>query len=323
MGWASTNVGRNAGPGIPYENPENKNRLIAMTPPWIRAKLLLAASLPLLLFLSGCSMNRLAVIGAEPILAGGQAAMYRETDLKLARDAMPAQLVLIQGLLQEDPHNPRLLLYAARGFYGYTFGFVEDHDRRRASKLYERCFHYGLAALREEGLDLDPQRAQQQQVQAAVARLGRSAVPALFWTASCWAKWIDMNRDDPARIAELGRTAVLMRRVLKLDEGYFHGGADLFFGVYYGGRPPMLGGDYRKARRYFERAERISDGKLFLVDVLYAEYLARQTQNRALFEKKLHSVLSRPADEVPDLALFNRIAQAKARRLLAHEKDYF
>ncbi|HDK02654.1 MAG TPA: hypothetical protein ENG84_02215, partial [Gammaproteobacteria bacterium] len=55
----------------------------------------------------------------------------------------------------------------------------------------------------------------------------------------------------------------------------------------------------------------------------YAEYLARQTQNRALFEKKLRSVLSRPADEVPDLALFNRIAQAKARRLLAHEKDYF
>lgn len=293
-----------------------------MNPTWIRSEILLAAAL-LLLLLSGCSMNRLTVMGAEPLLAGGQAAMYRETDLQLARDAMPAQLTLIQGLLQDDPHNERLLIYAARGFYGYSFGFVENKDPRRASRLYDRCFHYGLRALREEGLTLDPLRAQQQQVQAAVAHLGRAAVPGLFWTASCWAKWIDMNRGNPARAAELGRTAVLMRRVLQLDQGYFHGGADLFFGVYYGSRPPMLGGNYRKARKFFERAQAITHGKLFLVDVLYAKYLAVQTQDRKEFERKLKSVLSRPPDAVPDLALFNRIAQVKARRLLAHEKDYF
>ena len=147
---APTSVGRTP-TRESHARTANKNRPIVMSPARMRSRLLLAASLPFLLFLSGCSMNRLAVIGAEPILAGGQAAMYRETDLELARDAMPAQLTLIQGLLQEEPHNPRLLLYAARGFYGYTFGFVEDHNRRRASNLYERCFHYGLAALREIG----------------------------------------------------------------------------------------------------------------------------------------------------------------------------
>lgn len=294
-----------------------------MNPDWIRSEWLLAAAAVLLMLLSGCSMNRLAVIGAEPILAGGQAAMYRETDLQLARDAMPAQLSLIRGLLQDDPHNTRLLLYAARGFYGYAFGFVEDRDPRRASRLYERCFRYGLRALRAEGLGLDPLDARQQPVRAAVDRLGRASVPALFWTASCWAKWIDMNRDDPVRASELGRTAVLMHRVLKLDEGYFHAGADLFFGVYYGSRPPMLGGNYAKSREYFRRAQRLTHGRLLLVDVLYAKYLAVQTQDRALFARKLHAVLAADPDTVPDLALFNRIAQVKARRLLAKEGDYF
>lgn len=292
--------------------------------PQLRSVLILLSG-PLLfpLLLAGCSMGQLVARGASPILAGGMASMYQETDLELAREAMPAQLKLMEALLHEAPKNRKLLLYTAQGFYGYAFGFVEDENPRRASGFYHRCFRYALTALRGEGLDLDPQRAQQQDVSAAVARLGRPAVPALFWTASCWAKWIDMNRDRPARVAELGRVVVLMRRVLALDERYFYGGADLFFGVYYSSRPPMLGGDYTKAREYFARAEKVSGGSFYLADVLYAQYLARQTLDQKVFEERLRGVLARSPDRYPDIALLNLIAQEKARFLLAHEKEYF
>lgn len=283
----------------------------------------LAALLILGLWLSGCSTGRLIARGAEPVLAGGMVAMNRETDLSLARQAMPAQLKLIEGLLQEDPRNATLQLYAAQGFYGYAYAFVEDRHPRQASGLYERCYHHALVALHVAGLEIDPQHSQQQAVEHAVARLGKPAVPALFWTASCWAKWIDMNRDSPLRASEIGRVAALMHRVLQLDEPYYHAGADLFFAVYYSSRPPMLGGDYRKARHYFRRAKQLTHDRFYLVDVLYAQYLARQTMDRSAFEARLHSVLDRSADAYPDLSLLNHVAQAKARWLLAREKDYF
>jgi hypothetical protein len=137
---------------------------------------------------------------------------------------------------------PICSLQAAQGFYGYA-GFVEDEDNRRASALYRRGWEHARHALAASGVQGDLAAMTTDELRRQLAGLSRHDVPALFWTASCWAKWIDMNRNDPARIADMGKAAALMERVLALDENYYHGGAHLFFGVYYGARPPMLGGD--------------------------------------------------------------------------------
>ncbi|MDH3514033.1 MAG: TRAP transporter TatT component family protein, partial [Gammaproteobacteria bacterium] len=196
------------------------------------------------LILGACSMGQMVARSSLSILDSGNIAMNRETDLELARAAIPANLKLIEGLILELPDNADLRLQAAQGFYGYAYGFIEDEDTQRASGLYRRGLEHALHVLSSAGLVADRADLPQNEFERRLASLDRSAVPALFWSASCWAKWIDMNRDDPARIAEMGKAAALMTRVLELDENYYHGGAHLFFGIYYGAKPVMFGGNF-------------------------------------------------------------------------------
>lgn len=283
--------------------------------------------LPLVLLLpwllAACTPAQLVVRGSQPLLAGGITAMNRETDLALARAAMPANLKMLEGMLVKDPHNHTLRLYAAEGFYGYSFGFVEPEDPQRAAALYRRCYDHARQALQQDGLALDPAGAAPQALRQAVAKLGKPAVPALFWTASCLGKWIDLNRDKVAGIAGLGNAATLMQRVLELDDTFYHAGPDLFFGVYYGGRPPLLGGDYARSAQYFQRAQEVNHHRLLLVDLLRAQYLYRQQLDRAAFHRALQHVLDTPAGRYPELALINGIARAHARQLLQYENEWF
>jgi hypothetical protein len=263
------------------------------------------------------------VRSSQTILDSGIEAMNRESDLQLARAAVPANIKLIEGMLIEDPGNTLLRLYAAEGFYGFSYGFIEDEDRARASLLYRRCYEHARLALQQAGLSLDPERTGTEQLAEAVARLDSRAVPALFWTASCLGKWIDLNRDDVRGIAGFGNAAALMQGVIKHDDDYYHGGAHMFFGVYYGARPPMLGGDFTRSARHFTRANEINGQKLLLVDLLKAEYLYRQQLDRRSFHDTLQKILDAPEDLYPEMALANAIARRKAVDLLAHEDEWF
>lgn len=279
--------------------------------------------LALALVLTGCSMNKIVVRSSAPMLDGGIVAMNHETDRVLAGNAMPASIKMLEGMIELDPGNAKLNEYAAQGFYGYTYGYVDDDDKSRASALYRRGFDHAQQALRTNGLKLDILSTPQQELEIAVAKLDRNALPGLFWGASCLAKWIDMNRTDPATMAHLGKAAVMMQKVLQLDEGYYYGGAHLFFGVYYGAVAPMFGGNYPRAKEHFARAHEITGGKLLIGDVLYAQYLARQMQDQKVFHDKLTAVINAPDDLYPEMALVNVIAKHKARMLLNMEKEWF
>ena len=280
----------------------------------------LALLLPLL---AACSMGQMVARSSTSILDGSIAAMDRETDLALAEAAMPANLKLIEGLINEDPGNLELLASAAQGFYGYAFGFVELKDQRRAEALYARGFEFGRRGLERLGVTLDFHSALPDEVERAVARLGDEAVPLLFWTASCWAKQIDLNRDDPARLAEISATERLMHRILELQPDYYYGGVHLFYGVYFGSRAPMLGGDFARSEQEFARASAVTRGKLLLVDVLQAEYLERQRLDQQRFRQLLTRVVDTPPGSFPEMALANQIARARAQYLLNTESEWF
>lgn len=276
------------------------------------------------LLLGGCSMNQLVVRSSMGLMEESIRAMHRETDLELARDAMPANLKMLEGMIEADPGNVRLRVHAAEGYYGYSFAFVETHDPSRAAGLYARCRDYGAAALAGTGFSHELTGTPLRQLEQALQQTDASQVPALFWTASCWAKQIDLNRDDPRSIAGLGRAAALMQRVLELDPDYYHGGPHLFFGVYYGSRPPMLGGDPDRAREHFKAARASSDGRLLLGSVLQAEFLDRQLMDREAFRERLTGVLNTAvADDPPQLTFINQVARERARWLLTHEDEWF
>lgn len=273
--------------------------------------------------LGGCSTSQLIARGAAPLIDNGMIVMNRETDLEMARASIPPNLEMIEALLLADPGNTAYQLQAAMGYYGYAAGFVEDVDPDRATALYRRAMNHAIVALSAQGVSAAMLAGDPAQLDAALARLDVRAVPALFWTASSWGKWIEHQLDEPARVAELPRVEALMRRVLALDETYYHGGAHLFFGVYYGGRAPMFGGDFERAARHFDQAARISQNRLLLVDVYRAQYLYRQMGDREAFHAALTRVIDAPVSTDPDLNLANAIAKKKAGRLLAQEDMLF
>ena len=177
--------------------------------------------------------------------------------------------------------------------------------------------------MRAFGVDIDLTNASTDEIDQAVAGLGRKAVPALFWTASCWAKRIDLNRTEPALVAQLASTERLMHRVRELEPGYYYGGVHLFYGVYYGSRAPVLGGNFEKSEQNFARANAVTNGKLLMVNVLQAEYLERQRLDQQHFHQLLTGVVDNPVGSFPEMALANQIARARARHLLEQEADWF
>lgn len=274
-------------------------------------------------WLGACSMGQMVARTSVTIMDGAIDAMNRETDLTLAEAALPANIKLIEGLIVEDPKNPALLASAAQGLYGYAFGFTELRDRARANALYVRGVAYGFRALQSLGVSIDLRTASVDAIDKALSRLGKKAVAPLFWTASCWAKQIDLNRTDPARIAELASTERLMHRVRQLDPDYFAGSVYGYYGVYYGSRAPMFGGNFRLADENFSAARAVTEGRLLIFDVLQAEYLERQRLDRARFHSLLESVVDTPVGTFPEMALINQIARVRARYLLGQEEEWF
>ncbi|MEQ1592283.1 MAG: TRAP transporter TatT component family protein [Thiobacillaceae bacterium] len=272
--------------------------------------------------LGGCSMSQLVARSSLGLIDAGVRSMNQETDLELARAAIPANLKLTESLITELPGDRSLRIAAAQGFYGYAFGFIEDDAPERASLLYKRGLDHALAGLAAAGVQINLLDASVEEVSRSVAALDKQTVPELFWTASNWAKWIDLNRNDPARIADLAKTERLMQRVLELDPDYYFGSPHLFFGVYYGSRPPMLGGDFAKSALHFDQAAARSHKHWLIVEVLRAQFLLRQMDDRAAFHEHLSQVLA-TEDSPPEMALVNAIARAKAQRLLSQEEDLF
>jgi hypothetical protein len=281
------------------------------------------AFLLLSIMTAGCSTSQIVVRGAMPLMDGGLEAMNRETDLELARDAIPATLKMLEGMSIGDPGNATLRVYLAQGFYGYGYSFVEQEAPERAVALYTRCLEHAQAALDSLGFAVDIEAAPLDALETALTDATARQVPALFWSASCMAKRTDMSRTDPRSIAQLARAASVMQRVLALDENHYHGGPHLFFGVYYGSRAPMFGGDPARSAQHFDRARAATAGKLLMADVLQAEFLDRQQLDRAAFHDRLSAVMNAPDDLFPEMAFANRVARQRAQYLLTKEAEWF
>jgi hypothetical protein len=274
------------------------------------------------LLATACSMDRMLVKSSVPLIESGVEALNHETDLELAEDSIPANLNMLLGMIKIDPENAQLHTFAAQAFYGLAYGFNEDSHPERASDFYLRGTQHGITALEANGSGqlLDSTIAE---FETSVSKMGKNDVAAMFWAASCWAKWIDMNRDDPEAIAQLSRATALMQRVIDLDDTFYYGGAHMFFGVYYGSRAPSIGGNFEKSKKHFDRAREITDGRLLIPDLLQAQYLARQQFDQEQFHQLLNGIIEAPDDLMPELALQNQIAKRKAAALLKKEQEWF
>jgi tetratricopeptide (TPR) repeat protein len=277
----------------------------------------------ILVFISGCSINRMAIRRAAGMIEIGMSAVYEEEDLELAKVSIEANLKLLEVLLKNDPENDRLKLLLAQGYGSYALGFVEDVDKERAKYFYLKGRNYALEVLKKNKILAKKINQSLQDWEKGLEKTDRKWVPALFWSAFNWGGYINLSLDNPRAIFDLGKVEAMMRRVVELDESYYFAGAHLFLGSMAGARPKLLGGDPEKAKSHFERAIQLTDGRFLMTYVYYAKYYAIQTLNEEKFDELVHHVLDARLDILPEYKLINQIAKKKAEMLLRSKSDIF
>jgi hypothetical protein len=294
----------------------------------------------LCLLLAGCGdfMVNMTVDSTAPVLKRASASFDAESDVALAREALPGNLKTIDGFLAARPENADLLELTALGYVQYAFGFLEDDlemlksdDPRRpalvarCTDLYDRAYDIGLrqVALDRAEVRVIAREGRLDALAPALSRVGKDAVPGLNWAGLALASSINLHRDDIGRVAELPRAMALLERAYQLDRGYYNYNAALSLAVIYSSQAKAVGGDPDRARALFEEVIRQTGGRYLMAQVLYARYYATVTLDRPLYEKTLKQVLATPGSIWPEQRLANELARRRAARYLSLADDLF
>ncbi len=290
--------------------------------------------LPLLLvLLSGCSIKKMAINKLGDALSGSGTGFASDDDPELVKAAVPFSLKLIESLLAESPQHKGMLLAACSGFTQYSFAFVnqdadelEDTDiaaatrmRVRAKRLYLRARGYGLRGLEVKHAGFE--QALRKNPKAAVKSATASDVPLLYWTAAAWGSAISVSKDDPALVSDQIIVEALIDRALELDEDFDRGAIHGVLISYEMARQGVTGDPALRSKKHFDRAMKLSGGKLASPLVSFAESVSVQNQNRAEFQALLDQALAINPDAVPESRLQNLVAQRRARWLLSRVDD--
>lgn len=272
--------------------------------------------------LSACSFNSFTSHISSLFIESSIASLNTEKDLIKAKQQLSENITLLEKMLNIDKNNKNLHIYTAQAYYSYAFAFIEDNNKHDALALYYQSYLHATAALATHNISREQLKGKSPQLKNIIHSLNKEASDALFWTAVSWAKIIEINQPNILLLAQLHKTAILMKQVTKLDRSYHLGGPDLFFAVYYGSRPGILGGNDYLSKKHFNRARKFNKNRLLIVDYLQAKYLNGRTYGEKKLNQNLHRIINTPDNLYPEQALMNAVAKQKAFNLLKNNKSY-
>ena len=267
----------------------------------------------------GCSG---LVSSAMDDLAGSiTGAIEDSDDLETVASGIPAYLLMVEGLAQDNPQNASLQRTAANLNSAYATLFVEEPQRKQQMALKALNYAFQAVCIRRQRI-CELRGARFNAFAQALEVTDRKDVANLYVLGSAWAGWIQAGREDMNAIAQLPYVEAVIQRVADLDETYDDGGVHIYLGVLATLLPPSLGGKPEVARQHFERAVALSNGENLMAKVVFAERYARLVFDRDLHDRLLEEVLDTDP-HVPGRTLSNTYAQRRARELLASGENYF
>lgn len=278
-----------------------------------------AASAALLLAVSGCAS--LFTSAAGGFAANLSDAILNQDDPDLVREGTPAYLLMLDAMVQSAPREPDILGAAAELYAAYGVAFVDDAPR--AQRLTARARDYGRRSIcaadrRTCGIEGVPY----EQFAEIVGGIRPRAAGPLYSYAVASLAFIRANSADWTALAELPKVERALERLVEIGPAERAGNVNAFLGILNTLRPPALGGDPERGRRYFESALAMTEGKDLSVKVEFARGYARLVYDRELHDRLLKEVLAAPV-ESPGLTLFNSLAKRQAEELLASADAYF
>jgi len=250
----------------------------------------------------------------------------QQRDVVLAEQGTPSFLLILDGLINHSPDNPSLLLAGAKAYSSYNTAFVGSKYPERNKILAAKAKDYAIRALSLHSKEFAAVKdATFDEFVTCLPSFQEKDVPFLFYAASSWAGWITANSSNWDAVAEVPKVQAIIERVIELDEGFYFGTPDAFMGVLLTIRPPSMGGKPEEARKYFEKAVELGQGKFLPTYVMFAKSYAKLVYDEDLFFQLLETVLESPVDPEPDLILINTLAQRQAREMIdeAREDEYF
>jgi len=271
------------------------------------------------IFLSGC--QTIMSSAASGLTSSISDSVLNQDDPETAKAALPTFMVLLDGMVRDNPDDPDLLASGATLYASYGAIFAEDPVR--ASRLTAHARRYAHSAICEVYV---PSCAwgdmPYDDFVASLDGIGPRESEYLYTYGFASLAYLRAHADDWNSLAELPEMEALFQRYMDISGDQVNSAVYTYMGILLTLRPPALGGEPVRAREYFEKAIALTHGKDLGVKVEYARGYARLLYERELHDRLLHEVLE--ADPHQDgYTLSNVLAQEQARALLADADDYF
>lgn len=247
--------------------------------------------------------------------------VMQQKDLQLIKEGAPAYLLIIESLIYNNPDQRDYLLGGIQTFSSYSGAFVNEPARQAIFK--DKVTKWGNALLntypayrKYDRIPTVEKEAKEKAYTDFIQSIKKKDVPYLFWGFyGQWSGLLSGGLSDPSLFMLLPRVVALAEKIYQLDDRFMGGMPHLFFGVYHCAYPEAFGGSFEKGKKEFDEAIGISEGKMLLFKVLYAEFYYKPQYDREGYKTLLKEVLEFDLDTAPDLWMMNWMAQEQARKL--------
>jgi hypothetical protein len=269
--------------------------------------------------LSGCAIVMSSA--ASGLTDSISDSVLNQDDPETAKAALPTFMVLIDGMIRDNPEDPKLLASGATLYASYGAIFAGDDER--ASRLTRRARQYAFDAMCES---YEPacgwRSASYDEFVATLDGIGPKQAEYLYTYGFASLAFLRAHASDWNSLAELPQMEALFQRYMDISGDEVNSAVYMYMGILLTLRPPALGGEPERAREYFEKAIEATGGKDLGVKVEYARGYAKLLYERELHDRLLNEVMA--ADPYEDgYTLSNVLAKEQAEVLLAEADDYF
>lgn len=308
--------------------------------------------LPILLAVSSCSLQKMALRSSTPVFEKTSDSMMKEGNWDFFRKSSPGNLKFLELLYDQDPDNLRLLSVLIKSYSGYAFGVketlvfqdelsgIEDSSHKKeALFFYTRTFDYGLFYLNKKGISSkDLLSNDEEALKKKIRKLDEDDVNALLYTAQAWGSLINLQKDNIALVGQVPKVKMLFDRVCEIKPDIDQNVCDIFYAQYEVSRPKMLGGNPEKGEQLFLAAIakypmnlliRVTYLQFYVVPLMDEEKYEEQAKVLRLEFQKF-SDLNRdslenvsPYKDATKLNLFNSIAKKRFEIIEQNKKKIF
>ena len=269
--------------------------------------------------LSGCAS--LISSAASGMTDDISASVLNQDDPETAKAALPTFMVLIDGMIRDNPRDPDLLASGATLYA--SFGAIFADDETRASRLTTRARNYASTAMCESyAPSCNWADDTYDEFVASLDGIGPRQAELLYTYGFASLAYLRAHSSDWNSLAELPQMEALFNHYMAISGDAANSAVYTYMGILLTLRPPALGGDPERAREYFEKAIALTGGRDLSVKVEFARGYAKLLYERELHDRLLIEVLE--ADPYYDgFTLGNVLAKEQAAALMAEADDYF